>query len=65
VTGVTARECGRRPTSSVAPDGRCFPLAALALWRLVHRWAPRRPVLAFTVAIGYLYLVAGSDAAPG
>ncbi|GAA2704145.1 hypothetical protein GCM10010429_10990 [Micromonospora olivasterospora] len=40
-------------------------LAVLALWRLVHRWAPRRPVLAFTVAVAYLYLVAGSDAALG
>ncbi|KXK61014.1 hypothetical protein AWW66_15760 [Micromonospora rosaria] len=40
-------------------------LAVLALWRLVHRWAPRRPMLAFTVAVGYLYLVAGSDAALG
>ncbi|MFG1919556.1 DUF6077 domain-containing protein [Micromonospora sp. NPDC048898] len=40
-------------------------LAALALWRLTHRWAPRRPVLAFTVAIAYLYLVAGADAALG
>ncbi|MET7705807.1 DUF6077 domain-containing protein [Micromonospora sp. NPDC005413] len=40
-------------------------LAALALWRLTHRWAPRRPMLAFTVAIAYLYLVAGGDAALG
>jgi hypothetical protein len=40
-------------------------LAILALWRLVHRWAPRRPVLAFTVAVAYLYLVAGADAALG
>ncbi|MFC5941655.1 DUF6077 domain-containing protein [Micromonospora harpali] len=40
-------------------------LAVLALWRLVHRWAPRRPVLAFVVAITYLYLVVGSDAALG
>ncbi|WP_433131740.1 DUF6077 domain-containing protein [Micromonospora sp. CA-240977] len=40
-------------------------LAALALWRLTHRWAPRRPVLAFGVAIAYLYLVAGGDAALG
>jgi hypothetical protein len=40
-------------------------LAVLALWRLVHRWAPRRPVLAVTVAIAYLYLVAGADAALG
>ncbi|MER7333085.1 MULTISPECIES: DUF6077 domain-containing protein [unclassified Micromonospora] len=40
-------------------------LAVLALWRLVHRWAPRRPVLAFAVGIAYLYLVAGSDAALG
>ncbi|WP_434743521.1 DUF6077 domain-containing protein [Micromonospora sp. SH-82] len=40
-------------------------LAVLALWRLVHRWAPRRAVLAFTVAVAYLYLVAGSDAALG
>ncbi|MGW3616486.1 DUF6077 domain-containing protein [Micromonospora arida] len=40
-------------------------IAALALWRLTHRWAPRRPLLAFTVAIAYLYLVAGDDAALG
>ncbi|MEU8331275.1 DUF6077 domain-containing protein [Micromonospora sp. NPDC048839] len=40
-------------------------LAALALWRLTHRWAPRRPVLAFAVALAYLYLVAGGDAALG
>ncbi len=40
-------------------------VAALALWRLTHRWAPRRPLLAFTVAIAYLYLVAGGDAALG
>ncbi|MEV4843750.1 DUF6077 domain-containing protein [Micromonospora matsumotoense] len=40
-------------------------LAVLALWRLTHRWAPRRPVLAFSVAVAYLYLVAGSDAALG
>ncbi|WP_229397933.1 DUF6077 domain-containing protein [Micromonospora okii] len=40
-------------------------LAVLALWRLVHRWAPRRPVLAFTVAVVYLYFVVGSDAALG
>ncbi|MFY1701382.1 DUF6077 domain-containing protein [Micromonospora sp. WMMA1923] len=40
-------------------------LAIIALWRLVHRWAPRRPVLAFTVAVAYLYLVAGGDAALG
>ncbi|SBV26833.1 DUF6077 domain-containing protein [Micromonospora krabiensis] len=40
-------------------------LAVLALWRLVHRWAPRRPLLAFTVAVAYLYLVAGGDAALG
>ncbi|MEH1166231.1 DUF6077 domain-containing protein [Micromonospora sp. CPCC 205539] len=40
-------------------------LAVLALWRLTHRWAPRRPVLAFTVAIAYLYLVVGGDAALG
>ncbi|MGI5522241.1 DUF6077 domain-containing protein [Micromonospora sp. CA-259024] len=40
-------------------------LAALALWRLTHRWAPRRPMLAFTVAVAYLYLVAGGDAALG
>ncbi|WP_431912215.1 DUF6077 domain-containing protein [Micromonospora carbonacea] len=40
-------------------------LAVLALWRLVHRWAPRRPVLAFVVAITYLYLMVGSDAALG
>jgi hypothetical protein len=40
-------------------------IAILALWRLTHRWAPRRPVLAFTVAVTYLYLVAGDDAALG
>ncbi|MEU5908140.1 DUF6077 domain-containing protein [Micromonospora sp. NPDC047467] len=40
-------------------------LAVLALWRLVQRWAPRRAVLAFTVAVAYLYLVAGQDAALG
>ncbi|MFI6266698.1 DUF6077 domain-containing protein [Micromonospora sp. NPDC051006] len=40
-------------------------LAILALWRLVHRWAPRRPMLAFTVAVAFLYLVAGGDAALG
>ncbi|MEH0823504.1 DUF6077 domain-containing protein, partial [Micromonospora sp. CPCC 205714] len=40
-------------------------LAVLALWRLVHRWAPRRAPLAFTVAVAYLYLVAGEDAALG
>ncbi|MGK5739534.1 DUF6077 domain-containing protein [Micromonospora sp. URMC 103] len=40
-------------------------LAVLALWRLVHRWAPRRAALAFTVAVAYLYLVAGEDAALG
>ncbi|WP_435209338.1 DUF6077 domain-containing protein [Micromonospora sp. bgisy143] len=40
-------------------------VAVLALWRLTQRWAPRRPVLAFTVAVAYLYLVAGGDAALG
>ncbi|MFF5214456.1 DUF6077 domain-containing protein [Micromonospora sp. NPDC000442] len=40
-------------------------LAVLALWRLVQRWAPRRPVLAFTVAIAFLALVCGPDAALG
>ena len=40
-------------------------LAVLALWRLVHLWAPRRPVLVFTVAVAFLGLVAGSDAALG
>ncbi|MFG1883711.1 DUF6077 domain-containing protein [Micromonospora sp. NPDC049102] len=40
-------------------------VAVLALWRLTHRWAPRRPMLAFTVAVAYLYLVAGGDAALG
>ncbi|MGC4767531.1 DUF6077 domain-containing protein [Micromonospora sp. DT44] len=40
-------------------------LAVLALWRLVQRWAPRRAVLAFTVSVAYLYLVAGQDAALG
>ncbi|WP_433357526.1 DUF6077 domain-containing protein [Micromonospora saelicesensis] len=40
-------------------------VAVLALWRLVQRWAPRRAALAFTVAVTYLYLVAGDDAALG
>lgn len=40
-------------------------VSALALWRLVHRWSPRRAVLAFTVALAYLYLVVGNDAALG
>ncbi|WP_233196680.1 DUF6077 domain-containing protein [Verrucosispora sp. ts21] len=40
-------------------------LAVLALWRLVQRWAPRRPVLAFTVAVTFLALVCGPDAALG
>ncbi|MER5455126.1 DUF6077 domain-containing protein [Micromonospora sp. NPDC002389] len=40
-------------------------LAVLALWRVVQQWAPRRPVLAFTVAIAFLGLVAGPDAALG
>ncbi|MET8279642.1 DUF6077 domain-containing protein [Micromonospora sp. NPDC005174] len=40
-------------------------LAVLALWRLVQRWAPGRAALAFTVAVAYLYLVAGQDAALG
>ncbi|WP_247673252.1 DUF6077 domain-containing protein [Micromonospora sp. C51] len=40
-------------------------LAVLALWRLVQHWAPRRPVLAFTVAIAFLALVCGPDAALG
>lgn len=40
-------------------------LAVLALWRLTHRWAPRRPLLAFSLAVAYLYLVAGADAALG
>ncbi|WP_230415771.1 DUF6077 domain-containing protein [Micromonospora tarapacensis] len=40
-------------------------LAVLALWRLVQRWAPRRPVLAFTVAVAFLALVCGPDAALG
>lgn len=30
-----------------------------ALWRLVQRWAPRRPLLAFGVALAYIVLVAG------
>ncbi|MFV2100811.1 DUF6077 domain-containing protein, partial [Micromonospora sp. LOL_024] len=40
-------------------------LAVLALWRLVQAWAPRRPVLAFTVAVAFLALVCGPDAALG
>ncbi|WP_206025199.1 DUF6077 domain-containing protein [Micromonospora zingiberis] len=40
-------------------------LAVLALWRLVQRWAPRRPVLAFTVACAFLAFVCGPDAALG
>jgi hypothetical protein len=40
-------------------------IATLAVWRLAHRWAPRRPVLVFTVAMSFLYLVAGDDAALG
>ncbi len=40
-------------------------LAILALWRLTQRWAPRRPVLAFSVAVAFLYLVVGDDAALG
>jgi hypothetical protein len=40
-------------------------VAVLCLWRLVHRWAPRRAVPAFTVALAFLALVAGSDAALG
>ncbi|PZG16819.1 hypothetical protein C1I95_16760 [Micromonospora craterilacus] len=40
-------------------------LAVLALWRVVQRWAPRRPVLAFTVAAAFLALVCGPDAALG
>ncbi|TDC85156.1 hypothetical protein E1193_03515 [Micromonospora sp. KC606] len=33
--------------------------AVFALWRLVHRWAPRRPLLVFGVALTYIVLVAG------
>ncbi|MEV5447987.1 DUF6077 domain-containing protein, partial [Streptomyces sp. NPDC052644] len=33
--------------------------AVLALWRLVQRWAPRRPLLVFGVALTYIVLVAG------
>ncbi|SIQ95423.1 DUF6077 domain-containing protein [Micromonospora avicenniae] len=40
-------------------------LAALSLWRLIQRWAPRRPVLAFTVALAFLAFVCGDDAALG
>ncbi|GAB3957603.1 hypothetical protein GCM10027614_73390 [Micromonospora vulcania] len=32
--------------------------AILALWRLVQRWAPRRPLVAFGVAVAYILLVA-------
>ncbi|MGQ5264780.1 DUF6077 domain-containing protein [Micromonospora sp. ZYX-F-536] len=31
-----------------------------ALWRLVLRWAPRRPLLVFGVALAYIVLVAGA-----
>ncbi|MBM0234456.1 hypothetical protein JNW91_23055 [Micromonospora sp. STR1_7] len=31
-----------------------------ALWRLVLRWAPRRPLLVFGVALAYILLVAGA-----
>ncbi|MFC0509154.1 DUF6077 domain-containing protein [Micromonospora costi] len=34
-------------------------IAVFALWRLVQRWAPRRPLLAFGVALTYIVLVAG------
>ncbi|WP_157563099.1 DUF6077 domain-containing protein [Micromonospora chokoriensis] len=41
-----------------------LPLLAVfvifALWRLVLRWAPRRPLLVFGVALAYILLVAGS-----
>lgn len=40
-------------------------VATLALWRLAHRWAPRRPLLVFGVGLAYLLLVAGEDAALG
>ncbi|MEU7921014.1 DUF6077 domain-containing protein [Micromonospora zamorensis] len=30
----------------------------LALWRLVQRWAPRRPLVVFGVAVAYILLVA-------
>ncbi|SCF25076.1 hypothetical protein GA0070216_107238 [Micromonospora matsumotoense] len=33
--------------------------AVFALWRLVQRWAPRRPLLVFGVALTYIVLVAG------
>ncbi|MFG3554461.1 DUF6077 domain-containing protein [Micromonospora sp. NPDC047557] len=32
--------------------------AILALWRLVQRWAPRRPLVVFGVAVAYILLVA-------
>ncbi|SCF26146.1 DUF6077 domain-containing protein [Micromonospora chokoriensis] len=32
--------------------------AVLALWRLVQRWAPRRPLVVFGVAAAYILLVA-------
>ncbi|MFI9644217.1 DUF6077 domain-containing protein [Micromonospora sp. NPDC051925] len=34
-------------------------VAIFALWRLVQRWAPRRPLLVFGVALTYIVLVAG------
>ncbi|KAB1939856.1 hypothetical protein F8271_16790 [Micromonospora sp. ALFpr18c] len=41
-----------------------LPLLAVfvifALWRLVLRWAPRRPLLVFGVALAYILLVAGA-----
>ncbi|MFC7764294.1 DUF6077 domain-containing protein [Catellatospora bangladeshensis] len=40
-------------------------VASLALWRLAHRWAPRRPLLVFGIGLAYLLLVAGEDAALG
>ncbi|MEV4410605.1 DUF6077 domain-containing protein [Catellatospora sp. NPDC049609] len=40
-------------------------LAVLCLWRLAHRWAPRRPLLVFGVGLLYVLLVAGGDAALG
>lgn len=40
-------------------------LAVLSLWRLIQRWAPRRPVLAFVVALAFLAFVCGDDAALG
>lgn len=40
-------------------------IAVYAVWRLAQRWAPRRPILVFGVAVSYLVLVVGGDAALG